>query len=91
MDHVPFFTSKLNLLFTTREVTFKDVVQFTAIFETHRGNGWGDGYNVKSIAITARRKVFVYGELTTGNIQGPGDFDEHTDSMVWNRFRFLLS
>jgi hypothetical protein len=89
MDHESFFTSNLNLLSTTRGVTFKDVIHFTAILNPHHGNGWGDGYNIKSIAIAARRKVFVYGELTIENVQGPRDFDEHTDSMVRNRFRFL--
>jgi hypothetical protein len=77
LDHSEFFSDNLNMLSTKRGVTFNDIVHSTAILHPCYENGWGDAYNMKSLAIAARRKLFVYHELLD-----PRQFDQHDAFMV---------
>ena len=86
MDHSQFFSDNLNMLSTKRGVTFNDIVHATAILHPTSEDGWGDAYNIKSLAIAARRKVFVYHELLD-----PRHFDQHDAFMVIYSFELFVA
>ena len=63
------------------DITFSEMFHFTSYDRPRPDAGWGDGYNIKFLAIASGRKVFSYSAL-----REPGDFDHYTEHMV----RFLF-
>jgi len=59
------------------DITFSAMIHLTSYDQPRPDAGWGDGYNIKSLAIASGRKIFSYSAL-----RDPGDFDRYTEYMV---------
>ncbi|OWA54734.1 hypothetical protein BV898_19134 [Hypsibius exemplaris] len=72
-EHHAYFFTYRRLLSMKENFSLPEMIHHTSNSSPTFDNGWGNAYNIKSIAIAAQRKIFVYGPV---NREDPRFHDE---------------
>ncbi|OQV18429.1 hypothetical protein BV898_07440 [Hypsibius exemplaris] len=67
-NHAYFFTYG-RLLSMKEDFSLPEMIHHTSNSSPTFDNGWGNAYNIKSIALAAQRKIFVYGPVNRADPQ----------------------
>ncbi|OWA52819.1 putative Cytochrome P450 3A27 [Hypsibius exemplaris] len=62
-EHSDYFFLYRRLLSMKEDFSLPEMIHHTSNSSPTFDNGWGNAYNIKSIALAAQRKIFVYGPV----------------------------
>lgn len=88
IEHTDYFFTYRRLLSMKEDFSLPEMIHHTSNSSPTFDNGWGNAYNIKSIALAAQRKIFVYGPV---NRQDLRFHDNLTLFQVCHAFLFYLS